>query len=151
MFMTATVISVNSRGLLVRDSATGQEVFVNFNNPAAFSPGNVIRISYNGIMTHSIPPQISANSITRLTQATPSRPTPTPPSFSEIRRAVILQVRNNALIIRDPGRNNQQATVNYPYAHHFCVGQRVNIQYETVLLGNQGQLIINATDVIPTC
>lgn len=148
MFMTATVISIDPRGLLVRDSATGQEVFVNFGNPSAFSPGDVIRISFSGMMTQSIPPQISAASITRVTAIPPSQPTP---SYSEIRRAVVLQVRNNALIIRDPGRNNQQATVNYSFAYHFCVGQRVNIRYETVFLGNQGQLTINATDVIPTC
>lgn len=146
MFMNATVISIDPRGLLVRDSATGQEVFVNFNNPNAFSPGDLIRISYNGMMTRSIPPQISATSIRRVTATPPPQTTP-----SEIRRAVVLQVRNNSLIIRDPGRNNQQATVNYQFAYHFCVGQRVNIQYETVFLGNQGQLTINATDISPVC
>lgn len=148
--MTATVISIDSRGLLVRDASNGQEVFVNFNNPGAFSPGDMIRISFNGIMTQSIPPQISASSIVRINPLPQPQPSPQP-SFNEIRRALIVQVRRNMLVVRDPSNNNRITNVNYSYAYHFCVGQRVNIAFDTVLLGESNQLTINATEVVPVC
>lgn len=142
MEMDAIVISIDPRGLLVRDSATGNEVFVNFGNPRLFSPGDAIRITFNGIMTNSLPPQISASSIARIPQAQPA------PTFSEIRRARILQVRRGILLVRDPS-SSRQVIVEYPYAHHFCAGQLVNVQFETVFLDNQLRVI--ATDVIPIC
>lgn len=151
MEMIATVISTDSRGLLVIDSATGNEVFVNFNNAGAFRPGDIVRILYTGTMTLSIPPQITATSVTRW-NTTPSRPTPMPPqqtNFSEIRRATVLQVRRDFLLVRDPANNNRQVGVNYSYAHHFCVGQRVNIRYETAFIDSR--LTVNATDVFPVC
>lgn len=144
MFMTATVIRIDARGLLVRDMETGEEFFVNFSNASSFNPGDLVRITYTGTMTPSIPPQISATSVVLLNSTAQPQPT-----YSEIRRAAILQVRRGVLLIRDPSRNNRQVTVNYPYAHHFCVGQRVNIQYETVFLN--GGLTINATEVSPAC
>lgn len=143
MFMNATVISIEPRGLLVRDMETGEEFFVNFGNTAAFSPGDTVRITYTGTMTPSIPPQISATAIERTTTV----PQP-PPTYSEIRRAQILQIRRNVLIVRNP-LNSQQVTVNYQYAHHFCIGQKVNIQYETAFLN--GGYTVNATDIIPLC
>lgn len=146
MEMIATVVSSDSRGLLVIDAATGQEVFVNYCCPLAFRPGERVHITYTGAMTFSIPPQISA------TLVVPYRATPTTPpaqTYSEIRRATILQIRRGVLIVRDPGQNNRQVTVNYPYAHHFCVGNRINIQYETAFLN--GGYTINATEVFPVC
>ena len=66
MIMTATVIRVDSGGLLVRDMSTGQQVYVHTNMARQFRVGDVVRIRYNGIMTRSIPPQISAQSMTRV-------------------------------------------------------------------------------------
>lgn len=144
MIMVATVIRIDARGLLVRDMETGQDVFVNFLGAASFRPGDVVQITYTGTMTASIPPQISATSVVLLSSVAQPQPT-----FSEIRRAVILQVRRDVLIVRDPARNNRLVTVNYPYAHHFCVGNRVNIRYETAFIN--GGLTINATDIFPAC
>ena len=74
MIMTATVIRVDAKGLLVRDMATGQEVYVHTNIARQFRVGDVVRIRYNGIMTSSIPPQISAQAITRVSQQCGCRP-----------------------------------------------------------------------------
>lgn len=155
MFMTATVIRIESRGLLVRNMANGQEVFVNFSNPGLFRPGDTVRIAYTGTMTFSIPPQISATSVVRVSTAQPPRPPacqcpqcPPQPSFSEIRNATIIRVGRNVLLVRNPV-NNQQVTVNYPNAHFFRVGQRVNIRYETAFLN--GGYTVNATDVSLVC
>lgn len=146
MIMIATVLRVEGRGLLVRDSATGQEVFVNFGNPRAFRAGDVVRITYTGQMTPSIPPQIIATSVVRVNQPQP-QPQPQP-SQTEIRRALIQRISNNVLYVRNPS-NGQQVIVNYPYAHHFCVGQRVNIRFDSIILSNPQQ--VNATDVRPIC
>lgn len=140
MIMNATVISIDPRGLLVRDSETGEEVFVNFGNPGLFSPGEAIRITYTGTMTPSIPPQISATAIVRVPQPQPQQ--------TQIRRATILQIRRNTLFVRDQS-NFRQVIVNYPYAHHFCVGQRVSVQYDTIVLSNPPE--VNATEVTPIC
>lgn len=68
MIMTATVIRVDAGGLLVRDMANGQEVYVHTHMAGRFRVGDVVRIRFNGIMTASIPPQIAAQSITRVQQ-----------------------------------------------------------------------------------
>ncbi len=70
--MEATVLQVYSTDgygaqLLVRDDSSSQEVLVNTSYSArCFSAGNRIRIQYNGAMTYSLPPQISAESICML-------------------------------------------------------------------------------------
>ncbi len=66
MLMIATVQEVRQRNLLVRDRTTGQEVIVNTNYARCFSVGDRISIFYNGAMTASIPPQISAIRIRRI-------------------------------------------------------------------------------------
>lgn len=66
MFMIATVREVRFNSLLVRDRATSQNVVVNTRNTRGFFPGDIISIFYNGVMTQSIPPQISAIRISRL-------------------------------------------------------------------------------------
>lgn len=144
MIMNATVLRTNAGSLLVRDMATGNEVMVFFNNARAFSPGDRIRITFSGAMTHSIPPQITATAIQRV-----QTPPTTAPSQTQIRRAVVLQVRRNSLLVRDPGNGNRQVVVNYAFAHHFCAGQRLNIQYDSIMLGNPVQ--VNATDITPIC
>ncbi|NBI09010.1 hypothetical protein D1641_03110 [Colidextribacter sp. OB.20] len=63
--MLATVVqSWNTTQVLVTDNSNGQEVLVNTSfNTGNLSAGDQVRIVYDGIMTASIPPQISAQSI----------------------------------------------------------------------------------------
>ena len=63
--MLATVVqSWNTSQVLVTDNANGQQVLVNTNyNPGNLTAGDQVRIVFNGVMTASLPPQISAQSI----------------------------------------------------------------------------------------
>ena len=63
--MLATVVqSWNPTQVLVTDNANGQQVLVNTNhNTSNLNPGDQVRIVFNGVMTASLPPQISAQSI----------------------------------------------------------------------------------------
>ncbi len=63
--MLATVVqSWNTTQVLVTDNSNGQEVLVNTNyNTGNLAAGDQVRIVYNGVMTASLPPQISAQSI----------------------------------------------------------------------------------------
>ena len=67
MIMLATVFSVRSDHLLVIDLSNRQQVRVNTREAPRFCVGDLIRIRYSGAMTMSIPPQISAQRVTRLT------------------------------------------------------------------------------------
>ena len=69
MIMTATVLSVQRGSMLVFDFSNRQQVQVNTNNTFRFCPGDLVRIRYNGAMTMSIPPQISAISIVRISSS----------------------------------------------------------------------------------
>jgi len=142
MIMFATVIQSDPDSLLVRDLSTGGEVQVNTPDANQFAPGDQVRITFSGAMTLSIPPQISATNIQRIPGSTPE-PHPT----SEI-RATILQRRHNSLLVWD-ANNNREVIVNYPYAYHFCAGQRIVVNYDTIRLSNPPE--VNATDIIPIC
>ena len=61
--MQATVCNVERNQLLVCYHATQQEVVVHTDQACCFHVGDCICIHYNGIMTASIPPQISADCI----------------------------------------------------------------------------------------
>ena len=62
--MTATVVQAWGTQVLVTDNANGQEVLVNTGyNTTNLAAGDQVRIVYNGVMTASLPPQISAQSI----------------------------------------------------------------------------------------
>lgn len=63
--MCAVVLETGGRRLLVRDSRTNQEIEVNTRCNCNFRVGDRIIIFYNGAMTMSIPPQISAIRIQR--------------------------------------------------------------------------------------
>lgn len=65
MIMCAEVKEVEKDRLLVKDMASEQDVVVNTSCPD-FEPGDKIRIFYNGMMTMSLPPQISAERIIRI-------------------------------------------------------------------------------------
>ena len=62
--MLATVVQAWGSQVLVTDNANGQEVLVNTNNSTSnLTAGDQVRIVFNGVMTASLPPQISAQSI----------------------------------------------------------------------------------------
>ena len=63
MIKFATVLEVNPDSLFVRDNS-GQEILVDAQNAQQFAPGDYVRIIYNGAMTLSLPPQISAIFVT---------------------------------------------------------------------------------------
>ena len=69
MIMMATVLSTQRGNMLVFDFSNRQQVQVNTNDTFRFCPGDLIRIRYNGAMTMSIPPQISATSIVRISSS----------------------------------------------------------------------------------
>lgn len=66
MTMTADVLENNGQSLLVRDWETGQEVLVHLPHPCRLCPGDRVCIRYDGVMTMSLPPQISAQSVRKL-------------------------------------------------------------------------------------
>lgn len=66
MLMIATVREVRGNRLLVRDHASQQNVIVNTNRTGCIFVGDRVSILYNGVMTRSIPPQITAIRIRRL-------------------------------------------------------------------------------------
>lgn len=62
--MLATVVRAWDSQVLVTDNSNGQEVLVNTNySTCNLSAGDQVRIVFDGVMTASIPPQISAQSI----------------------------------------------------------------------------------------
>ena len=62
--MIATVVQAWGTQVLVTDNANVQEVLVNTNNSTGnLMAGEQVRIVFDGIMTASLPPQISAQSI----------------------------------------------------------------------------------------
>ena len=61
--MYATVCRSCASQLLVCDHCTNQAVVVHAGNALCFCPGCQVCIHYNRVMTHSIPPQISATCI----------------------------------------------------------------------------------------
>ena len=60
MTMQATVLQVRRNQLLVFDWETKQQVVVHTPLSCRFRVGGLVCIQYNGVMTLSIPPQISA-------------------------------------------------------------------------------------------
>lgn len=65
MTMSATVMAVQEGNLLVFDHKTSQEVIVHTADAHRFRRGQRVCIGYSGVMTRSLPPQISAIFITR--------------------------------------------------------------------------------------
>lgn len=61
--MLATVRGVNRCSLSVHDQSTDQEVIVHYDCACHFRVGDRVCIHYNGVMTKSLPPQISATCI----------------------------------------------------------------------------------------
>ena len=61
--MRAQVMEVQEDALLVCDQSTGQQVQVHTPCARCYAAGDHICIHYNGVMTASLPPQISAQCI----------------------------------------------------------------------------------------
>lgn len=64
--MIARVLEVRPDSLLVTDQCNHQQVQVNTTDACCYCVGDCLCIYYNGIMTASLPPQISATCICRL-------------------------------------------------------------------------------------
>lgn len=65
--MTGEILEINQGQILIRDEATEQEVAVNTSSCiCGLAVGDRVHILYSGVMTRSLPPQISAMRITRL-------------------------------------------------------------------------------------
>ncbi len=73
MTMQATVLAVRGGSLLVYDHNASQRVVVHTARPCRFQIGSFVCIRYNGIMTRSIPPQITAISISQIPRFGPRR------------------------------------------------------------------------------
>lgn len=144
MIMNATVIQTNPRNLLVRDLETGDEISVHFPNASRFAAGNHVSITFDGKMTRSIPPQITAISIQRI-----HPPTPLPPqSIPTETRAVVLRKGQGFLLVRGT-QDNKQMRVNTPHTNHFCVGQRIIVRYDTIKMNNPPE--VSAIEITPVC
>ncbi len=67
MTMHAKVTKVQESSLLVYDLSNSQEVFVHTPKAHCFCAGDHICIQFSGIMTMSLPPQITATCISKTT------------------------------------------------------------------------------------
>ena len=61
--LNARVLRVCCCELLVCDLCTSQELLVHTNSACCFCPGQCVCITYDGIATMSIPPQINADRV----------------------------------------------------------------------------------------
>jgi len=145
MVMLAIVLSVGVGNLLVRDLSNNQEVRVNTRDARRFAPRDRIAILYNGAMTASIPPQISAISIQRLSGGTGPAPPVNP--WTEM-NARIIQRRGNALLVTNLD-DGSRYLVNSPYNRFFCIGQTILVRYDRIRLGNPPE--VDAVDILPVC
>lgn len=66
MIIYASVLEINGNQLLVLDHATQQEIAVNLRCGCNFRVNDNVKIIYDGIMTMSIPPQISVRRIIKI-------------------------------------------------------------------------------------
>lgn len=64
--MCAVVLYMQNSSLLVCDCSTQQKVLVHIDQACCFSCGDRVRIEYSGMMTMSLPPQITALCISRM-------------------------------------------------------------------------------------
>jgi len=164
--MNAVILDISPQTLTVRNLANNETVIVNFRNTRRFTIGDRIRITYSGIATMSIPPQITASNIQLISSAPitppnrPNRPTPpfqpfppfpiNPPIFPQQReiRAFVLSRENNFLIVRN-NANGQILRVDTRDARFFCPGRAAIIRHNGIMPGLPPRVI--ATEVLPIC
>lgn len=113
MIKYATVLQVNPDSLFVVDS-TGQEILVYTQNAQQFIPGDFVRIIYNGAMTMSLPPQISAIFVTLVRRGA---------SIC----GVVLSVDQGFFLMQD--NDGGEIHVNYPDTYALAPGESVCVQY----------------------
>ena len=114
MIKFATVLDVNPDSLFVRDNS-GQEILVYAQNAQQFAPGDYVRIIYNGAMTLSLPPQISAIFVTLVRRG------------ARICGEILAVGQGNFTLADIEGGEIQ---VNYPDASAFSPGDSVCVQYD---------------------
>lgn len=148
MIMIAIVLQVDNMSLLVRDLSNNQEVRVNMSGNQNISPGDRIMIFYNGAMTMSIPPQISAFAVQVLQPSVIPPTPPTPPLPQTQVRAIVVEKRTNSLLVRELN-NNSLMVVNTANSRYFCNGQRVIVTYDVMTRSIPPQ--VNALDILPDC
>lgn len=61
--LRATVCQICDRSLLVCDHCTGQRVLIHTDDACCYRVGERLCIHFNGAMTNSLPPQITATCI----------------------------------------------------------------------------------------
>ncbi|MBE5781429.1 MAG: hypothetical protein E7328_06395 [Clostridiales bacterium] len=66
MYITALIIGLGREHLLVLDLDTRTRIRVNTREALRYRIRDLVRIRYNGVMTRSIPPQITAGRIVLL-------------------------------------------------------------------------------------
>ena len=113
MIKFATVLEVNPDSLFVRDT-TGQEILVYTRNAQQFTPGDFVRIIYNGAMTLSLPPQISAIFVTLVRRG------------ARVCGEILSIGQGNFLLADAEGGEIQ---VNFQNAFTFAPGDTVCVQY----------------------
>lgn len=64
--MNARVLRAGCRQLLVCDLCGSQEVLVHTDSACCFQPGQCVCVTYDGAMTRSVPPQITADCVRSL-------------------------------------------------------------------------------------
>ena len=142
MTMNAIITDITPGVLTVRNLANNETVVVFYSNTRRFTIGDRIRITFSGIATMSIPPQITASHI-QITQSAPI----VPPVQRNI-RAVVVRRENNFLIVRN-NANGQLLRVNTRYARFFCPGRQVTIRHSGISPGIPPR--VNAIEILPVC
>ena len=142
MTMNAVILDITPGVLTVRNLANNETVIVNYRNTRRFNIGDRIRITYSGIATMSIPPQITASSI-QLTQSPPI----VPPREREM-RALVLRREHNFLIVRN-NAGGRILRVDTRDARFFCPGRQVIIRHGGISPGLPPRVF--ATEVLPVC
>ncbi|MDR1753747.1 MAG: hypothetical protein LBR74_02430, partial [Eubacterium sp.] len=139
MTMTATILNVNSNSLLVRDSSNNQEVLV-FYTSENLRPDDKVKITYNGLMTRSFPPQITADYIQRIGSPVP---------VTSQMWGIVLQVFKDYFTVWDY-TENRVVQVDFPGANRrgLRTGLPVTITYDSISFDDPP--FVTAVNVTPT-
>jgi len=157
MQMTAVVINTNQQGMLVRNEANNENVRVIYRNSRRFGPGDRVRITYSGVITLSIPPQITATNVQLLGTAPRPPFVAMPPLFNPPRpplfipremRVTVLRTEQGFLIVRN-NANNQILRVDTPDARFFCPGRQAVVRFNTIIPGLPPR--VDLVEIMPLC
>jgi len=153
MQITGNIIDIIiNQGILIRDESNEQEVMVSVRNTNRYKIGDKCNVIYNGYMTKSIPPQITASNIRILRP--PVIPLPPigniRPPFPQVRemRARVVRRESNFLIVQN-NAGNQVFRIDTNNARFFCTGTQVIIRHRGIAPGQPPR--INLVDIFPNC